>query len=426
MYRAFNYTTTGASHILSRKVCQDASASLETDKYKLIVVSDGHGSSDCFRSDRGSKFAVEAFCKCAEEAFKCPEESEEDDDINADEESDTDKDTDSDPSYDDDFPRNFAEILGVCKTQKQIDDQLRRFMGSIVTKWNARVDEDIAEYPFTDDELADVSDIAKKSFEYKVNLRTVYGATLIGIILTDDFWFGIHIGDGKCVTFNQNGEDHEPIPWDDQCFMNVTTSICDPYAISDFRSYFSRELPTAVFIGSDGIDGSFANQKYHHDFYRIIISSFAEADIESAVDELESYLPELSAHGSGDDVSVACILDIDHIRENPELYEIRKAPFIKIIRVGNLGAADLSDDYLQKNEIEAYAGTVRLDMVGCRGFNKGIMKFDILDVQDDLITISFNGNECEISPTERAEIVTKDLVDGIAQFDTILLQYIKK
>lgn len=51
------------------------------------------------------------------------------------------------------------------------------------------------------------------------------------------------------------------------------------------------------------------------------MSSFADETEEKAVDGLCSYLPELSARGSADDMSVGCILDIDYIRENRNLFE---------------------------------------------------------------------------------------------------------
>ena len=69
MYQSFHFTSIGASHIKKGTVCQDFSASVETEKYKLAVVSDGHGGADYFRSDRGSRFAAEAFCACVREAF---------------------------------------------------------------------------------------------------------------------------------------------------------------------------------------------------------------------------------------------------------------------------------------------------------------------------------------------------------------------
>ena len=68
-YRAFHFESIGASHLKKGTVCQDSSASLEKEDYRLAVICDGHGGEDYFRSDRGSRMAVQAFCECTQRAF---------------------------------------------------------------------------------------------------------------------------------------------------------------------------------------------------------------------------------------------------------------------------------------------------------------------------------------------------------------------
>lgn len=131
------------------------------------------------------------------------------------------------------------------------------FIRSVIARWNALAEEDAAAEPFRREELAAVSDKARAYYEKGEKIQSAYGATLIGVVAAEDFWFGVQIGDGKCVVFGRDGEECEPIPWDDKCFLNITTSICDFNAGSEFRYYFGREMPAAVFAGSDGIDDSF-------------------------------------------------------------------------------------------------------------------------------------------------------------------------
>lgn len=52
----------GESHKKTGKVCQDAAFARcrEEDRYAVAIVSDGHGGNNYFRSDIGSKKAVEA------------------------------------------------------------------------------------------------------------------------------------------------------------------------------------------------------------------------------------------------------------------------------------------------------------------------------------------------------------------------------
>ena len=170
------------------------------------------------------------------------------------------------------------------------------------------------ENPFTEEELAPVS--KKKRAKYLVgDVTGAYGTTLLAVGIGIGYWFGLHIGDGRCVAVNPKGKFLQPIPWDKRCFLNVTTSICDADALESFRHFYSEKLPVAVFIGSDGIDDSFANREQLYALYKTVLYSFATEDFDEACQDLEDYLPRLSAKGSGDDVSVAALLNTEAIKE---------------------------------------------------------------------------------------------------------------
>lgn len=268
MYQSFHFTSIGASHIKKGTVCQDFSASVETEKYKLAVVSDGHGGADYFRSDRGSRFAAEAFCACVREAFYGAESGEAknqnaEQDVYGGSEAESGENAyaaENDEASAQNQPflqnraKNFADALNACKTEKQTEEQMLWFIRSVIARWNALAEEDAAAEPFRREELAAVSDKARAYYEKGEKIQSAYGATLIGVVAAEDFWFGVQIGDGKCVVFGRDGEECEPIPWDDKCFLNITTSICDFNAGSEFRYYFGREMPAAVFAGSDDED----------------------------------------------------------------------------------------------------------------------------------------------------------------------------
>ena len=303
-YRAFHFESIGASHLKKGTVCQDSCASVEAEDYRLAVICDGHGGEDYFRSDRGSRLAVQAFCECAQKAFSTEPR----------------KWLRRKASHLRNKAKNFADALNACTTQKEIDEQLLWFARSVVTRWNLLVEEDVAQDPFREEELSAVSDKAKVGYEAGENVPKAYGTTVLGVVLTRNFWFGIHIGDGKCVTFDHEGNAAEPIPWDEKCFLNITTSICDGQALQETRCFFSRQLPTAIFVASDGIDDSFAGETQLHNFYRLILTSFASEETEQAQRELAEYLPILSKQGSGDDMSIGMILQLDYLRDHPELF----------------------------------------------------------------------------------------------------------
>ncbi len=411
MYRSFDFRSIGASHIKKGSVCQDYSGSVNTDLYKLAVISDGHGGEDYFRSERGSEFAVEAFCRCTREAFEISSQLKEDI---------------SEDTFLKNKARNFADALNACKTDKQIEEQMRWFMRSVITRWNILVEEDIVLNPFKEEEMTNVSDKAKARYEKGERVQSAYGATLIGIVVTNAFWFGIQIGDGKCVAFDLEGKVSEPIPWDEKCFLNVTTSICDENASGEMRYFFSRELPAAVFVGSDGIDDSFKNERHLHNFYRVVLSSFTNDTQENALKALENYLPNLSAQGSADDMSVGGIINIEYIKSNAVLYEKKKEPYLKIVRIGNLGTKTLLDDYVQKKELEAVEGIIYLETLGCYGFGKGVMQLEVISVGDDFVTFKVADTEYTVTPKNFAEITTQEVGNGIAEYDRLIIQCFMK
>lgn len=282
-YRAFGMTVIGASHIKSGTVCQDCSQSCEKTECRLVVVCDGHGGADYFRSDRGSKLAAVAFMDCMENP-------------------------------------DLIAVLSAAAAEKQRQSRMEQLIKSIIARWNSLVEQDMRQHPFDEDELSGVSEKARRRYEAGERLQAAYGTTLIGAVLADNFWLGLQIGDGKCVAVSETGEFTQPIPWDEECFLNVTTSLCDENAAKEFRFCFSRTLPAAVFIGSDGIDDCFAGDERLYDFYRVTLKSFAETDEETAITQLKEYLPTLSEKGSGDDMSVGILVNTDLVCKSESVY----------------------------------------------------------------------------------------------------------
>ena len=73
-YKAFSASVIGKSHINKGIVCQDHSLCFNGENVNIAAVSDGHGDSACFRSDKGSEFAVTA---CVEGLRKLADEIQE-------------------------------------------------------------------------------------------------------------------------------------------------------------------------------------------------------------------------------------------------------------------------------------------------------------------------------------------------------------
>ena len=274
-FKAFHMSERGESHLHDGRVCQDSSASFSDECGTVAVVSDGHGGCDYVRSQIGSAMACEAAVKNIRRLFE-----------------------------------NISPEAFLAEP----DMMLIQLEAAIINDWNESVRSHYEANPFTEEELDCVSEKAGASYRSGHRIERAYGATLIAAAVTRDYWFGIQIGDGKCAAFDEAGICTQPIPWDEKCFLNKTTSICGSDALRDFRHFYSEKIPTAVFMGSDGIDDSFKNEEDMYDFYKTILYAFSISDYTQAVDELKAYLPRLSKEGSADDVSIAGWMDMDALK----------------------------------------------------------------------------------------------------------------
>lgn len=274
-FKAFHMSERGESHLHDGRVCQDSSASFSDECGTVAVVSDGHGGCDYVRSQIGSAMACEAAVKNIRRLFE-----------------------------------NISPEAFLAEP----DMMLIQLEAAIINDWNESVRSHYEANPFTEEELDCVSEKAGASYRSGHRIERAYGATLMAAAVTRDYWFGIQIGDGKCAAFDEAGICTQPIPWDEKCFLNKTTSICDSDALRDFRHFYSEKIPTAVFMGSDGIDDSFKNEEDMYDFYKTILYAFSISDYTQAVDELKAYLPRLSKEGSADDVSIAAWMDMDALK----------------------------------------------------------------------------------------------------------------
>lgn len=273
LFHHFANSQKGYNHIKANKVCQDYSGSFsDGNGVYIVVVADGHGSDNYPRTDKGSQYAVESALTAVQQ-----------------------------------FVATAAgDNIDIAAEYKPYMEQLVK---NILSLWHDAVEKDVADQPFTEEELAKVSEKYKKKYLSGSSNGKAYGTTLIVVCATPSYWFGLQIGDGKCVAFSRQGDVSEPIPWDESCQSNVTTSICDSNAIEEFRFFCSKDLPLAIFIGCDGIDDSYASKEELYALYRSVLTIFAEHDENVGKSEVKEFLPTLSKKGSGDDVSIAGLVD---------------------------------------------------------------------------------------------------------------------
>ena len=295
--RAISERCQGAGHkAAGNKPCQDFCFAWAEGQNAIGIVSDGHGGARYFRSETGSRLAAEVTRECVRDFIR---------------------------SIDDSLFRDEPLIQRKALTAGPRDPDrrdvlFRELFASIKRKWHEKIARDADENPLTDAEKAKVRPEYTEAFMSRdgsgrrTGLDETYGCTLICFARTASWWFAFHIGDGKCIAFSPDGKWSEPVPWDDEgCFLNSTTSLCNEGAEDEFRYCCGGKgtFPMAVFLGSDGLDGSFGELPDLANFYANILKAVWTSSDSGALKELKEALPELSRMGSQDDMSVVCCYD---------------------------------------------------------------------------------------------------------------------
>lgn len=298
MINAFHFSCEGESHKATNKVCQDYSLTSIKDGLTVAVVCDGHGGERYFRSDVGAKYAAEITLDVVSLFVENIDQSI--------------------------FVNKPYTAIGPTSTiddaeqLSEIDKAFRRLFSSIIYKWNERIEEHARTTALSDWEINNVPQKYLDEFADAKSLEKHYGCTLMAYVQTKEYWFAFHIGDGKCISFQKDPIWREPVPWDERCFLNKTTSLCDTSAIEEFRYCYqgNGEFPIAVFLGSDGLDDSFGEEENLVNFYIQILKMLCNEGIEVTSQSLEEDLPKLSAIGSKDDMSVAFVYNTKSLISN--------------------------------------------------------------------------------------------------------------
>lgn len=310
----------GASHKPDKR-CEDFANHFNSDEFDIITISDGHGDKKCFRSYRGAQIAtyiaietLKTFCKDAD----------------------------------------FSELLGTEDIIKvpiakeadvkspELEYVMRHVFQHICSQWHQKIEEDFNANPCSDEELAFLhkEEVKGRSlYDYYFDnsgsyipdtFPSIYGCTLFGVAVTKEgYWIGFHIGDGQCMTFYENGGWDMPIPWDERCILNITTSLSH-FGDESFRYCIGRQAPAAIFIASDGMDDSFAPMEELAFEYatRFLASLALYGDVSTAAN-LAQRLDKISENYSRDDMSIAYIVAREELTELLKNYIEKEEPRLR-------------------------------------------------------------------------------------------------
>jgi hypothetical protein len=145
-------------------------------------------------------------------------------------------------------------------------------------------------------------------------------------VQTPDYWFAFQIGDGWMLAADENLQWRQLVPWDEVCFLNQTTSLCNTNPLPMFRYAFdgTGTFPAAVFCCSDGVEDSWGDYDVAphrlHEYFTGLAKVFIRDGRNATLDRLTDFLPKLSAAASKDDMSIAGYINKTEIKSE-ETYQ---------------------------------------------------------------------------------------------------------
>lgn len=262
----------GSSHKINGKNNQDNYLIRELGEITIVSVADGHGSEKCFLSEYGSKIATHVFCDMITSMYL--------------------------------KSRNSLSVF----YDRLMDIREEQLPKHLIKNWQIQVTKDYQKRNAIQTKITDESEIIEK-----------YGTTLIGLVLSKEFYFACQIGDGDIIAKYDEGKTARLISTEK--FLGVETkSMCSKNAWIDVEISFSRpsnnlELPVLFLIATDGLSNSYVNDKAFLKIAEDYLRWIKTDDLNSISHKIPNILRNTSIKGSGDDITLAIIANMDRIRE---------------------------------------------------------------------------------------------------------------
>ena len=258
----FGHSTRGYQHITANTGCQDRhKAILLPDGTCVLAVADGHGSKACPYSDMGAWAACKAFCLVM---------------------------------------RRLSES---CDSNQTLFSLLNRegahgIARSIVYEWRRYIRRSYKSRKLSMPKRQDGS----KDFD------TMYrsaGTTLLGAVITANWYFAFQIGDGDIYLVAQSG--CEPLVQANKYAGVETDSLCSSDAwnsvVCDTRRWRITE-PTILMMTTDGFYNSHISDAEYKRSCIAYLKALEEYGTDSVRDNLPQWLNETSRNGCGDDITL--------------------------------------------------------------------------------------------------------------------------
>lgn len=271
----FGASVQGASHIRSGRECQDSLKKVVKESGPVILaVADGHGSDSCPYSKAGSFAAVNVFCKIMGDYLETYAGQQE-------------------------MLFTFLKREGDTKIAQEIDAEWKRRILRLHTRCKREI-------PLDADKNKD------KGAVYKL-----YGSTLLGLVITEQFLFAFQLGDGDIVKVSEHGVYH--MIEGDKILGTETHSLSKAEswkkAITLIRKREEKEsMPVMYMLSSDGLANSYRDddefKKTCMDYYILL----KEHGVKAVSDQLKTWLQETSEMGCGDDITALFAYEVPQAR----------------------------------------------------------------------------------------------------------------
>jgi serine/threonine protein phosphatase PrpC len=284
-WRVIGETVPGASHLRAGIPNQDAILQLRASGRGLPIilsVSDGHGSDKCFRSDRGSRYAVKVGTRLVSDFL--------------------------------DEPRGAFD-------PREIGSSGEEWLAEeFIKRWREAVETDLKRSPFSSDELEKLAqrdgERARKMVEE--NPLLAYGATSLTVAVEESFILYLQLGDGEILTVSESGEVTRPLPEDKRLFANETTSLCSKGAEQDFRFCLQKleaERPALILLSTDGYVNSFSDSAGFLKVGSDLLEMMRSDGFDVVSESIKGWLEEATRMGSGDDTTLGIICRMDALKK---------------------------------------------------------------------------------------------------------------
>lgn len=261
----------GATHVRNQMPCQDNKKIIKiSDEITIIALADGHGSSKCPRSDRGSMIAVNSFYHIMKKYLEIYGEDEED----------------------------ITHLMTFLNREGDV-----RFAQDVCEEWQARVKQSFYKNK--------VEGMTNEDGSIKwPSVFSLYGTTLLGMLITDSFVFSFQIGDGDISAVTKDAV--EPLVEPEKFLGTETHSLSKPdawrKAVTSVHRLEAESRESYMYIlSTDGFANSYTSDKEYQKTCRDYLQMIRKYGIDVVQKNLKKWLTETSELGCGDDITVVMV-----------------------------------------------------------------------------------------------------------------------